>query len=465
MASLLLSQGSRLLAAASASTSAAASASSSASAPPPPPPSSTPPPPPTPPSSSSSTNPTSPEVPSTPDLSSLPSLDFTATVGAPAISGPEGGAGGVDKPTGARSSKASLSSIEKRRKNMGRVGMGLVGVGLIGAWIFLGRPWEDGEELPEVFDKPAWKELLPPPLPGRQYTLLLSIEDLMVTSQWDREHGWRTMKRPGLEYFLAYLSQFYEIVVFTSQYAYTGAAILEQIDPYGLYISYKLFRESTRTVDGALVKDLSYLNRDLSKVIAVDTMAERLSLQPNNAVILPKWKGEKETRAGLVNLIPFLEAIAIHNPKDVREVLKAYEGKDVAIEWAKYEAEMKRRHIEAWKAKGGNTGSGAATSWLSKTIGGSKTPTTTADGVPLTYLEQKRLEAQEYYRREQAYLKEQEPTFKKLMEEDRERQLKESAGSLFGMLSGQSGPFAPPPQSAPAAPAQQPSEQAPTASK
>lgn len=36
------------------------------------------------------------------------------------------------------------------------------------------------------------------------------------------EHGWRTAKRPGADYFLAYLSQFYEIVLFTTQPAYVG---------------------------------------------------------------------------------------------------------------------------------------------------------------------------------------------------------------------------------------------------
>lgn len=35
-----------------------------------------------------------------------------------------------------------------------------------------------------------------------------------------RQHGWRVAKRPGVDYFLAYLSQFYEIVIFTSQYSY-----------------------------------------------------------------------------------------------------------------------------------------------------------------------------------------------------------------------------------------------------
>ena len=37
---------------------------------------------------------------------------------------------------------------------------------------------------------------------------------------FQREHGWRTAKRPGVDYFLAYMSQFYEIVIFTTQPGY-----------------------------------------------------------------------------------------------------------------------------------------------------------------------------------------------------------------------------------------------------
>lgn len=43
-------------------------------------------------------------------------------------------------------------------------------------------------EISQVFDKPAWKELLPPPLPAphqRPYTLLISMEDLLTASTWD----------------------------------------------------------------------------------------------------------------------------------------------------------------------------------------------------------------------------------------------------------------------------------------
>lgn len=113
------------------------------------------------------------------------------------------------------------------------------------------------------------------------------MDDLIITSTWDvgwlvqvrsvadvispqRQQGWRTAKRPGVDYFLAYLSQFYEIVIFTTQHHYvriipittrvdaqnqqTAMPIIEKLDPYNFFITYKLFRESTRSVDGKIVK-------------------------------------------------------------------------------------------------------------------------------------------------------------------------------------------------------------------
>lgn len=41
-----------------------------------------------------------------------------------------------------------------------------------------------------------------------------------------RQHGWRTAKRPGVDYFIAYLSQFYEIVIFTTQPYYVRPSLV-----------------------------------------------------------------------------------------------------------------------------------------------------------------------------------------------------------------------------------------------
>jgi hypothetical protein len=45
-------------------------------------------------------------------------------------------------------------------------------------------------------------------------------------------------------------------------------------------------------------------------------------------------------------------AIGIYSPPDVRPILKAYQGKDIPIEYAKREAEDKQAHIENWSKKG-----------------------------------------------------------------------------------------------------------------
>lgn len=58
----------------------------------------------------------------------------------------------------------------------------------------------------QYLTEPAWSELLPPPIPPiRPYTLLVDLEGILTCSKWDREHGWRTAKRPGADYFIAFV--------------------------------------------------------------------------------------------------------------------------------------------------------------------------------------------------------------------------------------------------------------------
>jgi len=267
----------------------------------------------------------------------------------------------------------------------------------------------------------------PPPLPEphqKPYTLLLSLDDLLVTSKWDRQYGWRTAKRPGVDYFLGYLSQFYEVVLFTTQYHYTATPIVEKLDPYGFHIAYKLFRDATRSDSGRPVKDLSYLNRDLSKVVMIDTNPEHVSSHTENSIILPKWKGEAGDR-GLVALIPFLESIAIYKPQDVRPILNAYREKDIPLEYAKKEAEAKQRHIEEWSASSKGLSDTGFTLSRMFASNGQNSP------IPPTYLEQKRQEAQSMYREEQAYIAANKAEFERMLEADRQAMAKEMSGSML----------------------------------
>lgn len=55
------------------------------------------------------------------------------------------------------------------------------------------------------------------------------------------------------------------------------------------------------------LQDLSFLNRDLSKVIVVDCDPKAMSLQPENGFLLQKWSGDDLDRC-LVDLASFLQS-------------------------------------------------------------------------------------------------------------------------------------------------------------
>lgn len=187
-----------------------------------------------------------------------------------------GGQGGGDLPK-----TAYISSLERRRNRiMFWFYLTLLG-GATVSTVFLGRNWESEEEelahrdapsgwgfklfynrvmarlsnTTSYYTEPAFPRLLPDtdPMWERPYTLVVSLEDMLVHSEWSREHGWRMAKRPGVDYFLRYLSQYYELVIFTSVPSMIAQPIIGKLDPYRM-IMWPLFREATRYKDGEYIK-------------------------------------------------------------------------------------------------------------------------------------------------------------------------------------------------------------------
>ncbi|KAG0679240.1 mitochondrial inner membrane protein required for protein import [Pichia californica] len=208
----------------------------------------------------------------------------------------------------------------------------------------------------DVFSEPAFTDLLPPQPAGpyaQPMTLVLELDDLLVHSAWNYKKGWQTAKRPGLDYFLGYLSQYYEIVIFSRSSMAFAENTVAKLDPYHAFISYSLFKEVCRSKDGKLIKDLSLLNRDLSKVVIIDPDQDCYSMQPENAIPVAKWNGKKDD--GLIKLIPFLEYLATSHTKDVRDVLKSFDDKDhIPEEFAIRENKMRQDWQEAQARKKSN---------------------------------------------------------------------------------------------------------------
>lgn len=126
-------------------------------------------------------------------------------------------------------------------------------------------------------------------------------------------------------------------------------------------------------------------------------------------------------------------AIAIHLPPDVRPILKAYQGKDIPKAYAAVESEQKRKVIEDWEAKRKN-GSGGGSMVIGGLFGLGGARKHPADQPPLTYLEQRRKEYQDLYKQDQDYWAANADKIKQMMQEDRDRQMKEMTGSLLGWM-------------------------------
>ena len=73
-----------------------------------------------------------------------------------------------------------------------------------------------------------------------------------------------------------------------------------------------------------------------------DTVQSHAKFQPENAVILPKWKGDLQDKE-LVSYIPFLEYLATMGFDDTRTVIKSFNGKHIPTEFAAREGVARER--------------------------------------------------------------------------------------------------------------------------
>ena len=197
------------------------------------------------------------------------------------------------------------------------------------------RTWGTLRNYKQSFEDPSRELLLPdpvkPPYIQPKYTIVFETNGVFLHPEWTYQTGWRFKKRPFIDQFLQQCGPpLFETVSFTQDSPLTAAALIDALDTQGK-IMFRLFRDSTRYVEGKRIKDLNYLNRDLSKVIHIDWDRGACSLNPHNCIILDKWLGDSNDTT-LIDLAHFLRTIVSQDVEDVREIIAHYSQFDKPLE-------------------------------------------------------------------------------------------------------------------------------------
>jgi len=198
---------------------------------------------------------------------------------------------------------------------------------------------------------------LPPRDPNQMYkndyVLVIDVEKTLIYTEWKPEVGFRTMKRPGVDYFLEWaLQSFGEVVLWSEKDVSDAQGVNQKLlrtqlrkigpdglpnengelgFPYPMVAPIELFKGHCRPMDdeiGGLAKDLVILNRDLAKVIVLDDNANSIRCCADNGIRITPWEGDSND-VSLMHSLGLLQAM-VNSNMDVRQQCPRYASEEDA---------------------------------------------------------------------------------------------------------------------------------------
>ena len=157
-----------------------------------------------------------------------------------------------------------------------------------------------------------------------QYTLVLDLDETLISFRINQTGKGILKMRPGLFNFLKRVKNKYELVVFTAGTKEYADPIIDIIEQKEKFFVKRLYRQHTIYRDNTFIKDLTKLGRDLSKIIIVDNMPQNFRLQKENGILINNYFGQDNGDNTLQLLGDILLKIAQCPGKDVRNEIKKY---------------------------------------------------------------------------------------------------------------------------------------------
>ena len=162
---------------------------------------------------------------------------------------------------------------------------------------------------------------------NKKYTLVLDLDETLVFVKFlnDKEKGILHF-RPYLFDFLNCLLPFYELISFTTATRSYADSILNSIEENKKYFSYKFYREHAIIQGNNLIKDISRLGRDMSKILLIDNMSLNFQHNKENGILIYPFYNENYMDTSLIELKKILIKIYFKNYDDIREAIKDFEN-------------------------------------------------------------------------------------------------------------------------------------------
>lgn len=170
---------------------------------------------------------------------------------------------------------------------------------------------------------------VPPPAPedGRK-TVILDMDETLVhaaafpphpqTDSFKLEDSTYVYKRPGLDSFLGYCKEYFEVFIYTFAERGYAEPILDKIAPW-LDEDHRLYRDSCFIKDGTVFKDLDMLGRDMQKLILIEDNKKALKFYPKNTLVVLPWMGTPNDKE-LTTWVPEVMEMC-HAASDVQKVI------------------------------------------------------------------------------------------------------------------------------------------------
>ncbi|EPX71626.1 Nem1-Spo7 phosphatase complex catalytic subunit Nem1 [Schizosaccharomyces octosporus yFS286] len=126
-------------------------------------------------------------------------------------------------------------------------------------------------------------------------------------------------KRPHLDYFLANVSEWFHLVLFTASVQPYADPIIDYLERDKKLFVERYYRQHCTLVNSSFVKDLSVCKIHLSRIMIIDNSPASYDIHKENAIPVEGWISDPSD-VDLLNLLSFL--YALQYVQDVRALLR-----------------------------------------------------------------------------------------------------------------------------------------------